>query len=106
VETTVLGGEEDVSFRVQSFQGVIDANESISSAMDAAVQKIKLDKASVEFGLEMAIESGELTALLVKGSGTANLKISLECWCVIAQRRRYCWPPAPWHNEKPVPKFL
>jgi Trypsin-co-occurring domain 1 len=78
VEATVLGGEEDVSFRVQSFQGVIDAIESIASAMDTAVQKIKPDKASVEFGLEMAIESGELTALLVKGSGTANLKISLE----------------------------
>jgi hypothetical protein len=78
VEATVLGGEEDVSFRVQSFQGVIDAIESIASAMNAALQKIKPDKASVEFGLEMAIESGELTALLVKGSGTANLKISLE----------------------------
>jgi Trypsin-co-occurring domain 1 len=78
VEATVLGGEEDVSFRVQSFQGVIDAIESIASAMDTAVQKIKPDKASVEFGLEMAIESRELTALLVKGSGTANLKISLE----------------------------
>ena len=78
VEATVLGGEEDVSFRVQSFQGVIDAIESIASAMDAAVRKIKPEKASVEFGLEMAIESGELTALLVKGSGTANLKISLE----------------------------
>lgn len=78
VEAIVLGGEEDVSFRVQSFQGVIDAIESIASAMDTAVQKIKPDKASVEFGLEMAIESGELTALLVKGSGTANLKISLE----------------------------
>jgi hypothetical protein len=57
VEATVLGGEEDVSFRVQSFQGVIDAIESIASAMDTAVQKIKPDKASVEFGLEMAIAS-------------------------------------------------
>ncbi len=78
VEATVLSGEEDVSFRVQSFQGVIDAIESIASAMDTALKKVQPDKASVEFGLEMAIESGELTALLVKGSGTANLKISLE----------------------------
>ena len=78
VEATVLGGEEDVGFRLQSFQGVIDAIEGIASAMNIALQKVKPHKAGVEFGLEVAIESGELTALLVKGSGTANLKISLE----------------------------
>jgi len=32
----------------------------------------------VEFGLEVALESGQLTAVLVKGSAKANLKITLE----------------------------
>jgi hypothetical protein len=39
---------------------------------------LKPHKASVEFGLEVALEAGQLTALLVKGSGTSNLKITLE----------------------------
>jgi hypothetical protein len=29
-------------------------------------------------GLEVGLESGNLTALLVKGTGTANLKLILE----------------------------
>lgn len=32
----------------------------------------------MEFGLEVALESGQLTAVLVKGSAKANLKITLE----------------------------
>ena len=32
--------------------------------------------ASVEFGLEIAVEAGKLTALLVEAGGTATLKIA------------------------------
>lgn len=78
VEATMLGGEEDVAFRVLSFKDVTDTIEGIASAVTAAMQKVKPKKAGVEFGLEIAVESGQLTTLLVKGSGTANLKISLE----------------------------
>lgn len=42
------------------------------------LQKVKPKKASVKFGMEMALESGQLTALVVKGSGKANLEITLE----------------------------
>jgi hypothetical protein len=78
VEATVLGGEEDVAFKLFSFQGVTDAIEAIATAVDAAMQKVKPKKASIEFGVEVAVESGQLTTLLVKGSGTANFKIALE----------------------------
>ena len=39
---------------------------------------VKPDKFSVTFGLEIAVESGELTALIVKGTGKANLEITME----------------------------
>ena len=78
VEATIISGEEDVAFNILSFQDVTDTIESIAGAMNAVFQKIKPKKAGVEFGLEKAAESGKLTTLLVKGSGTANLKISLE----------------------------
>jgi hypothetical protein len=42
------------------------------------IQKVKPKKATVKFGMELAIESGQLTAAIVKGSGKTNLEITLE----------------------------
>lgn len=78
VAATVLGGEEDVALKLLSFEEITDTLEGIVGSLNAALQKIKPKKASVEFGLEVAVESGKLTALLVKGSGTATLNITLE----------------------------
>jgi Trypsin-co-occurring domain 1 len=78
IQATVLGGEEEVAFTLPSFKEVSDAIEGIAGSMATTLQKVKPQKASVEFGLEIALEAGQLTALLVKGSGTSNLKITLE----------------------------
>jgi len=78
IEATSLGGEERVAYQIPSFQEVTDAVEGIAHAMLTTLQKVKPRAASVEFGLEIGVESGQLTALLVKGTGTANLKITLE----------------------------
>jgi hypothetical protein len=79
IQATALGGEEEVAFTLPSFKEVTDAIEGIAESVVTALQKVKKPKkANVEFGLEVALESGQLTALLVKGSGTANLKIMLE----------------------------
>ncbi len=78
VEATLLGSEEDVAFNILPFQEVSDAIESIASTFTTTLEKVKPKKASVEFGLEVAVESGKLTTLLVKGASTANLKITLE----------------------------
>ncbi len=40
--------------------------------------EIQPDKVSVKIGLEIAIESGQLTALIVKGASKANFEISME----------------------------
>jgi hypothetical protein len=78
VAATVLGGEEDVAFKLLSFDEVTKTIEGIADSLQTALQKIKPKKASVEFGLEIGVESGALTTLLVKGSGTATLNITLE----------------------------
>jgi Na+/H+-translocating membrane pyrophosphatase len=78
VQVTALGGEEEVAFILPAFKGVTDAIEGIAESVVTTLQKVKPHKASVEFGLEVALESGQLTALLVKGSGSSNLKITLE----------------------------
>jgi hypothetical protein len=67
-----------VAFALPSFKEVTDAIEGIAESVVCTLQKVKPRKACVEFGIEVALESGQLTALLVKGSGTSNLKITLE----------------------------
>jgi Trypsin-co-occurring domain 1 len=44
----------------------------------APIQTVKPKQARVKFGMELAIELGQLTAVIVKGSGTGNLEITLE----------------------------
>jgi hypothetical protein len=78
VEAVALGGEEDVALGLLSFDEVSETLAGIADAINGAIQKAKPKKASVELGLELAVESGKLTTLLVKASGKANLKITLE----------------------------
>lgn len=78
VRATVLGGKEYVAAGLLSFKGVIDVLEGITESAIMTWEKVKPSKASIEFGLEIALESGAITAMLVKGSGTADLKITLE----------------------------
>jgi len=78
IQATSLGGEERVAHGIPSFKEVTDAVEGIAQAMVTTLKRVKPRQASVEFGLEVGVESGQLIALLVKGTGTANLKITLE----------------------------
>jgi Trypsin-co-occurring domain 1 len=78
IEARSLGGEEEVGFTIPSFKEITNAIEGIAEAVVESLRKVKPKKAIVEFGVEIALESGQLTALLVKGSGTSNLKITLE----------------------------
>lgn len=71
-------GEEDIAATVFPFKEVTDKIESIAEAVLGTLKKVKPQSASVEFGIEVAVEAGQLTALLVKGTSTANLKITLQ----------------------------
>lgn len=70
--------ESDVSIKLQPLKEVTDAIEGIATTLKESIDKVKPSKASVEFGLEFGCESGELTALIVRGSSKANLKVVLE----------------------------
>jgi NTP-dependent ternary system trypsin peptidase co-occuring protein len=79
IEARPTGSAEgDVGIgKVLSFQGVVDSIEAISASVVTAIDKAKPDKASVEFGIDVGVEAGQLTSLLVKGSGSATMKITL-----------------------------
>lgn len=61
-----------------SFNKISKQIEEVSKKIKDSFQESKPDKVIVELGVELSVESGELSALLVKGSGKANLKINLE----------------------------
>jgi hypothetical protein len=77
VEATPIG-EQQVAFHQRPFKEATDAIKAVAKELGQVLQEVKPDKASVKFGLEIAIESGKLTTLIVKGSGKANLEITLE----------------------------
>ncbi len=79
VEAVSLGGRRKVAtLGPQRFRELTDAIEGIGGALSESLKRMKPKKASVEFGMEVGLESGKLTALICKGSGKANLKVVLE----------------------------
>jgi len=79
VVASVRGGDEEIAgIGMPSFEGVQTAIESVARAVTGALDKSRPNRATVEFGVEIALEAGHLTALLVKGTGTASIKITLE----------------------------
>ncbi len=80
VKASAKGGEEDVAEidRILSFTNVTATIEGLAKTLNTAIAKVKPTKASVEFGIELGVESGQLTALVAQGSATTNLKITLE----------------------------
>ncbi len=78
IEAVPLGGEEDVAFDELPFDEVAGAIESIAKAVLPPLKKVKPKKATIELGVAIGLEAGQLTTLLVKGTGEANLKITLE----------------------------
>jgi len=72
-------GREQVSTKnLINFQEVFQTVQSLATDVKEIVKKAKAKKTTVEFGVELSAESGQLTALILKGSGTANLKFTFE----------------------------
>jgi hypothetical protein len=71
-------GREDVGIQDFTFDDIAHVIEGIADSIQTSLSKIKPSKASVKFGIEASIESGKLTAAIIKGSSKANLEITLE----------------------------
>ncbi|MEL7355478.1 MAG: CU044_2847 family protein [Cyanobacteria bacterium J06560_6] len=71
-------GRQNVSFKSLAFDDVAKAIEGISESIHQSIVKVRPQKATVKFGIEVSVEAGKLAAAVVKGSGKANLEITLE----------------------------
>lgn len=71
--------EREVSIgKVFDFEPMVASIEAITKSVARAVEAVRPNRTSLEFGLDVGVESGGLTALIVKGTGSATLKITLE----------------------------
>jgi Trypsin-co-occurring domain 1 len=77
IEATVRG-EQQVSSQTQLFAPVKDTIKAVAREMLGILEEAQPDKVSIKLGIEVAVESGQLTAFVVKGSSKANLEVTLE----------------------------
>jgi Trypsin-co-occurring domain 1 len=79
IETgTIKKGGDEIISEPLPFKQITDSIESISKAVLTTLQRVKPQKASVEFGIEIGAEEGQFLAIIVRGEGKANMRITLE----------------------------
>lgn len=79
LRAVTLGGAGDVgALDKLNLDDVADTIKSIADTLGTAVKAATPDKATVEFGLEIAVKGGKLVSLITEAGGTATLKVSLE----------------------------
>jgi Trypsin-co-occurring domain 1 len=78
VEATSIGDRNSRGLQTRPFSEATDAIESLSKEIAETIQKIKPDQATVRFGIDIGVDTGKLTAVLAKGTTTANLEIILQ----------------------------
>jgi hypothetical protein len=78
LEGEIVGEGYIASVELPSFRQVTDTIKSMAKSIKTMWNEVQPSKASVEFGIEVGFEPGNLTALLVKGSGKGHLTVTVE----------------------------
>lgn len=63
---------------VGQFRSLADSIRAVASDMRTAIDAVAPSEAEIEFGVEAKVETDGLTALIVKGEGSANFKVRLK----------------------------
>lgn len=79
IEVIPRGGREEVGLlETIPFEQVSELLASVATSIGNTLERAKPKKATIELGVEFGLEAGKLVALIARGAGKANLKISLE----------------------------
>lgn len=79
LEVLSRGGREKVGLTDSiPFERITTILEGVAEHLGKALEKARPTKAIAELGVEFALQEGKLVALIARGSGKANLKVSLE----------------------------
>ena len=77
VEVAEGGGRNVSALDELDFDRVEGAIQGLAQVVTSALRRSRPHRATAELGLDLKVESGQLTAVLVKAGGSASLKISL-----------------------------
>ena len=77
-EVVVIDPEQPVTALPQSLSACLEAIQEVASTLRSKASSLKPTKTTVEFGVELALDSGKLVALLADGSAKASIKVDLE----------------------------
>ncbi len=75
IEARLLNEREKIGKSILDFGDFSNQIKKVISNLTGNLDSPLIDTVEVEFGVEIALESGKLSALFVKGSGKANMKI-------------------------------
>ncbi|MGW8761179.1 CU044_2847 family protein [Streptomyces sp. NPDC055815] len=81
VEARRLGPDADfeaLGDHLPDLSGVTEALSSFAGRIGEALRQAAPDRATVEFGCQLGLDAGKLTALVVQGSANASLRVTLE----------------------------
>ena len=78
VQAQSVAGEAPVGIKSVPFDKIASAVEGVTQSLTEVWKKAKPSRASVEFGVDFAWDTGELLAMFVDGSASASMKITLE----------------------------
>jgi len=71
--------ERDVSLEDRfDFEGLTNSIVELAEHMSSAVERVSPNRASIELGLDVGVATNGLTALLVRGTGNATVRLTLE----------------------------
>ncbi|MFJ5829247.1 CU044_2847 family protein [Streptomyces sp. NPDC093089] len=81
VEARRLGPDsalEGLGDRLPDLSAVTEALSSFAGKIGEALHQAAPDRATVEFGCQLCLDAGRLTALVVQSSANASLRVTLE----------------------------
>jgi hypothetical protein len=78
IQAQTFGGEPKPAAHLPSFDKVTRDISGIAKPLVHVLEETKPRKATLDFWVEIALETGQLAALLVKGTGETSLKITSE----------------------------
>lgn len=70
--------EEEVAWRALKLGEITGSIKGLVEDLTKPLSAAKCDKLILEFGLDLAVDQGTLTSLLVNASATASIKVSME----------------------------
>ena len=70
--------EEEIAAKPFSLEDVLTGLEKVATAMASRLRGTGASKVSVEFGCDVAVESGTLVAIIGKGSVNSSFRVGLE----------------------------